>query len=113
MIYYKTSECGSVRPNNEDSVISEFIGNTLCIIMADGLGGCSSGEIASSIASEKLIESLKNNEEAVSSFREKELTDILNQSYQAANNAIAIEASKTKSDMSTTLSVVLVNDRRC
>ena len=56
--------------------------------------------------------SLKNNEEAVSSFKEKELTDILNQSYQAANNAIAIEASKTKSDMSTTLSVVLVNDRK-
>lgn len=112
MIYYKTSECGSVRTKNEDSVICKFIGNTLCIILADGLGGCSAGEVASGIASEKLIESLKNNENAVSSFNEKELTVILNQSYQVANNAIAIEASKNKSDMSTTLTVVLVNDRK-
>lgn len=112
MIYYQRSEQGLVRKNNEDSVSCKFIGDTLCIVMADGLGGCDRGEVASSIATTKMIEFLDLNSEIVSKFDEKALTDMFNDAYQKINNAIAIKASNEKSDMATTLSVVLLSAKK-
>ncbi|MCQ2465983.1 MAG: protein phosphatase 2C domain-containing protein [Clostridia bacterium] len=112
MIYYSTSECGLVRKNNEDSIACEKIGNNLCVVLADGLGGCSNSEEASKIATTRMLSILKDNSELVEKFSDKELEEVLNSSFQKINNEIAIKASSDKTDMATTLSVAIVSDKK-
>ena len=50
MIYSGVSEKGPVRERNEDSYAVSVINGCLCMIVADGLGGEVSGEIASKLA---------------------------------------------------------------
>lgn len=111
MNYYSRSELGK-RPNNEDSIGIKEYGNTFCMILADGLGGCEDSEIASSMAVNKMLSVLDANSSVVESFDEKKLEEIFSAAFQTINNEIAIRAAKDKSDMSTTLSVVLVNQKK-
>lgn len=112
MIYYSTSDCGLVRKNNEDSIASKMYGDTLCVVLADGLGGCDNGELASSHATSRIISVLDENSNIVANMNDKELEEILKKSFQLINNEITIKASGNKSNMSTTLSVVLLNAKR-
>ena len=50
MLAYGMSDKGPVRPVNEDSFDYGMIGNCLCMVVADGVGGEACGEIASRIA---------------------------------------------------------------
>lgn len=111
MIYYSTSEIGK-RSNNEDSISCKEYGDTLCIMLADGLGGCSDSEIASNIAVSMMVGFLEENKDAIEKFAEKEFEGIFSNAFQKINNEIAIKASNSKTDMSTTLSVVLINARK-
>ena len=58
MIFASASEKGPVREQNEDFCAAKMIGSCLCMAVADGLGGEASGEIASRIAVETLMEEL-------------------------------------------------------
>ena len=60
MLAYGLSEKGPVRDNNEDSFAYEMVGRCLCMAVADGVGGEACGEIASRIAVDSVMETLKD-----------------------------------------------------
>ena len=59
MTAFGMSEKGPVRDMNEDCFGYEQVGQCLCMAVADGVGGETCGEIASSIAVEAVLEELK------------------------------------------------------
>ena len=61
MLAYGMSDKGPVRPVNEDSFDYGMIGNCLCMVVADGVGGEACGEIASRIAVDTVMSELKEN----------------------------------------------------
>ncbi|MCR5328622.1 MAG: protein phosphatase 2C domain-containing protein [Saccharofermentans sp.] len=60
MLAYGLSEKGPVRDMNEDSFAYEQVGNSLCMAVADGVGGEACGEIASQIAVDSVMDVLKD-----------------------------------------------------
>ena len=60
MLAYGMSEKGPVRDMNEDSFGYEQVGQCLCMAVADGVGGEACGEIASRIAVDSVMETLKD-----------------------------------------------------
>ena len=60
MLAYGLSEKGPVRDMNEDSFGYEQVGNSLCMAVADGVGGEACGEIASQIAVDTVMDILKD-----------------------------------------------------
>jgi len=58
-VYSETNK-GLKRPNNEDEAGSIDRGEFQLVLVADGMGGHSSGEVASRIAKETILEEMKN-----------------------------------------------------
>lgn len=114
MKFFSMTDKGLVRDNNEDCIACEMIGGSLCMVIADGLGGQEKGEIASSVAVTALIEILKENISAFEPFNESTVVDILENSYQKINSKILLRACYDKSciGMSTTLTCAVLNDKR-
>lgn len=105
------TDTGLVRPHNEDFIaVNQELG---FVILADGMGGYSAGEVASSIATTVVQETLQEKLPALfkswSSKRGKELQQLLLESMQRANASI-LEAARIEpqfSGMGTTLVVGL------
>ena len=114
MKFFSMTDKGLVRENNEDSIACEMIGDTLCMVIADGLGGQEKGEIASSIAATGIMDILHENEDKVKDFDESSIVEILEGSYQKINSKILLRGCYDKSciGMSTTLTCAILNDRR-
>ncbi|SCW40502.1 protein phosphatase [Ruminococcaceae bacterium YRB3002] len=84
MIY---SAAGSVtspaRSNNEDSYrVGRISDDVAVLIIADGLGGCPAGEVASAVASDSMLESMESTDLAGSAD-----ADIISRIYWAFNKA--------------------------
>ncbi len=107
MRYYALSDIGKLRATNEDSMFAEAKGDDYLFIVCDGLGGHLSGEVASSLAVERISEYIfEHMDEDFYADRLRLIEDAL----LMANRSI-VEEAKTSSDltsMGTTAEVALI-----
>jgi protein phosphatase len=107
------TDAGRVRQYNEDSVAIDR--NKGAMVLADGMGGHRAGEIASNMATEIILSSLRANLAKFGSHaRDLSPMRAVDQSINRANTAV-YEAAKTQSTyrgMGTTLVVALFHDNR-
>lgn len=103
LIYSGMSSVGRIRSNNEDAFYVDSIWDehNILAIVADGLGGCEKGEVASKLAVETIVTYLK-------AYRNGDRLELLRQAVIAANNAI-IEKQKELSDASNMSTVITVS----
>lgn len=103
LIYSGMSSVGRIRTNNEDAFYVDYIWdeNNILAIVADGLGGCEKGEVASNLAVETIVTYLK-------AYRNGDRLELLRQAVIAANNAI-IEKQKELPDASNMSTVITVS----
>lgn len=103
LIYSGMSSVGRIRTNNEDAFYVDSIWdeNNILAIVADGLGGCEKGEVASNLAVETIVTYLK-------AYRNGDRLELLRQAVIAANNAI-IEKQKELPDASNMSTVITVS----
>ena len=102
------SDVGQQRDTNEDAVDTVSIGERELLIVADGMGGHTAGEIASGCA----IESISEYVEAALEDSRTDYGAILEESIQTANEAIQAraEADRSLSGMGTTAVTALCVD---
>lgn len=95
------SSCGG-RTENEDSVKLMQRGQTMCVVVADGLGGHGGGKIASDTAAEVVISNFKKNR-----------LESKNQILQAIHDADShVKEKQTKNcEMKTTIVVLLIEEK--
>lgn len=103
LIFSGMSSVGRIRTNNEDAFYVDSIWdeNNILAIVADGLGGCEKGEVASNLAVETIVTYLK-------AYRNGDRLELLRQAVIAANNAI-IEKQKELPDASNMSTVITVS----
>lgn len=93
---------GNIRTNNEDAFYVDHIwdSKTVLAIVADGLGGCEKGEVASNLAVETIVSYL-------STYSNGDRLELLRQAVIAANNAIITNQEEIPgaSNMSTVITV--------
>lgn len=102
LLFSGLSSTGKVRTNNEDSFYVNHIWdeNTVLAIVADGLGGCEKGEVASKLAVDTIVSYL-------ATYSNGDRLELLRQAVIAANNAIIDnqEEIPDASNMSTVITV--------
>ena len=100
--YYIISETGS-RNYNEDSAVQKAYGEREVFAVADGLGGCGAGDIASSAAVRTVVETI---EKKVPINSEETLEQIF---YSAQDRILYLQKTdRTHHEMATTLAVLLL-----
>jgi len=107
------SDVGLIRNLNEDNWNWTKITNDCALfVVADGMGGHDCGEIASQMAVEHICEeAVKRYQEAIANRPElglDQLEELLQSSFQAANNSIKQYSETVGSDMGTTMVCSLV-----
>jgi PPM family protein phosphatase len=107
------TDVGLCRDLNEDSwAWARMNDGTHLFVVADGMGGHASGEVASSLAARTICriarERIQGGTPAV-----EELENILDAAFQAANNTVKDLAERRGNDMGTTLvALLMVGERR-
>jgi protein phosphatase len=105
--YAVLSDTGMERANNEDSAAADL--ERGLFIVADGMGGHAAGEVASRVAVEATLSTMRSRPRPARSRDEAEL---LLQALHDANTAVVSEAEKRGTlGMGTTLSAVCVRKR--
>lgn len=109
MIYSGVSEKGPVRERNEDSYAVSVINGCLCMIVADGLGGEVSGEIASKLAVDTVMNLFEQDPDALKD--QDHLQEFLSAVFNKANKAILRYGNDHPESrgMCTTLTVAVLN----
>ncbi|MCH4153183.1 MAG: protein phosphatase 2C domain-containing protein [Saccharofermentans sp.] len=111
MICFGKSETGPVRSNNEDYCAYEQIGDYMCMVIADGLGGEACGEVASRTAADTLLDELRV---MLSADDSKEtIGKVICNAFNSANRKVLLDSLKDSSmrGMCTTLSAAIVKGR--
>jgi serine/threonine protein phosphatase PrpC len=112
------TDIGLVRQNNEDNYYLDISSGLL--VVADGMGGHASGEVASKMATDVIRDYFKNISEGrapvVGKYREdcSEMTNRIGSAVRLANMAV-FEAAKSNlklQGMGTTIAAVLVNENK-
>ena len=98
MIYSAKTDKGIVRNNNEDSL---YAGDNL-LIVADGMGGHNAGEVASSLAIETAVSSLKG---ATGDYEKRIIIAI-----KEANSKVHELAKEDKEGMGTTIDICICDN---
>jgi len=107
MHYALVSDMGMERTNNEDSAVADL--DLGLFVVADGMGGHAAGEVASRIAVETTIASMRARPRPA---RVRDEAEFLLQAVHDANAAIVREAEERGTHgMGTTLSAVCVRKR--
>ena len=112
MQFFSISDTGKLRKNNQDFAIAKEVGSYTLLALADGMGGHSGGEVASSLAIEE-----------ISSVIESKLTDkmlpgqimlLLSEALEKANNKIreVSENDHSLSGMGTTCDVCIATKNK-
>ncbi len=106
------SDVGLTRQLNEDNwgwiQLSE---RSKLYVVADGMGGHDGGEVASALAVKTICE-IAREREALAPEGEDAVENLLDESFQAANNTVKDAADAKGTDMGTTLVCILVLDDR-
>lgn len=112
MNFAYASEKGPVRELNEDFCDVRMIGSSLCMVVADGLGGEVSGEIASRLAVETLMQILESGKESLAD--ESGIQEFLSSAFNKTNREILKYGSNHPESlgMCTTLTCAILNDRK-
>ena len=115
MEFLARTDVGKKRSNNEDSYFAKKYNDKVSLyIVADGLGGYLSGEVASSVAVKKISDYIEKNLSKFEKFDERKIANILTGAIYIANeNIYALEKTDEKyKGMATTIVVVLtVNNK--
>ena len=118
----KASHKGMVRSRNEDGLLSMELSSVEgtegmffgLYAVADGIGGCEGGEIASNLALRVLAESIVKSlllprlRPEMHSLNKEFVLQALTEGVDVANNGIYIQAQTKGNNMGTTLAVVLI-----
>jgi protein phosphatase len=107
---YAITDVGRQRSTNEDDVLVESFGETILLVVADGMGGHAAGDVASETATGSIRRSV---EEALAAGREQHET-ILEDAIISANERVStlIEDDPSLSGMGTTVVAALIEDKR-
>lgn len=89
MKYVSKTDVGRKRTNNEDSIFSKIYTKDVALfIVADGLGGYESGEVASSILVKKISKYIEDNLENITDYTEQRIKNVVHVAIMLANNEI-------------------------
>lgn len=110
MQFYPLSDCGKRRENNEDFCAAEYIKGYSVMMLADGMGGAASGEVASlgavKTAMQHIKENLKENSEPA------QILAVMRSALSAANSEILslAKGNKKYSGMGTTADICIADE---
>jgi protein phosphatase len=90
MIVGAISDIGLKRENNQDSMFASLEKDFPLFIVADGMGGHKAGDIASSMAVEGIINTLKNNKEKLDS--ENTIKSFIKEAVSSVNDKIYLRS---------------------
>jgi PPM family protein phosphatase len=111
--YYKQTDAGLIRHNNEDSVAVDP--RHRVVVLADGMGGYNAGEVASDIATRQVLDELARwlSEEGPDTSA-REIKRAMEQGVDSANRAIfeAAQSNPLYAGMGTTLVMGVFQDGR-
>ena len=111
MEFFAKTDIGRVRKNNEDTYFAKSFNDEVSLfIVADGLGGYLSGEVASKILVDKISKYIEDNISTIQKQDSKKITNILKVSLCLANEEIyRLEKTDEKyKGMGTTIVLLLV-----
>ncbi len=104
------SDIGKCRKNNEDAYYMAEEGAPLrhLYIVADGMGGCNAGEVASQSAIAAFLDYVKEE------YEDQELSDLLAGAFQAANKAVFDQSNSALefAEMGTTMVAAVIDQPR-
>ncbi len=107
------SDVGMIRELNEDNWYWGALNETLSLyIVADGMGGHDSGEVASELAVETLFSNSQERVAELNEVNEESLRDLLRSSFEEANRVVVTTGMEQESNMGTTLCAILVNENK-
>lgn len=110
MKFVSKTDVGKKRTNNEDSIFAKIYNKDVALyIVADGLGGYESGEVASSILVDKISNYIEDNLELIIDYSEQKIKNVIHVALVLANNEIyRLEKTDDKySGMGTTVVLLL------
>ncbi len=110
MEFYSKTDIGKKRYSNQDAVNGNIISKNLAwTVVCDGMGGASGGDIASTIAVEKISETISKVSENIS---EENLINTMKESIQVANTFVFNKSMKNEllRGMGTTVVLAVVKD---
>lgn len=89
MRFVSKTDVGQKRKNNEDSIFAKIYNKDVALyIVADGLGGYESGEVASSILVDKISRYIEDNLELIVNYSEQKIKNVIHVALMLANNEI-------------------------
>jgi len=107
------SDVGMCRTLNEDTWGWEQLNDdTSLYVVADGMGGHDSGEVASELAVKTILAGVRRRVKELTAPDEETLENVLDESFQEANNTVKGFSEKRRSDMGTTLVSLLLHKGR-
>ena len=115
MKIYAETDIGMVRKMNQDAYyISEENDNYKLCILADGMGGYTGGEIASSLACISAATYIKENFNNDKQYTKEEIMQIIKEAMEYSNKTVLERAKEEKEleQMGTTLEVCLIYNNR-
>lgn len=110
MDYIAKSDVGQKRTNNEDNFLTKVFNEDVALfVVADGLGGYASGEVASKIITDTMFSYIEEYVNVICYKSEEEIKEIFKQSVITANTKIYnLEKTDSKYDgMGTTVVAIL------
>lgn len=107
------TDVGLARVLNEDNwTWAELNENTHLYVVADGMGGHDSGEVASMVASTTICRVARERFSQHNNITAEMMESILDEAFQEANNTVKATAEERGNDMGTTLVALLVSGRQ-
>ena len=105
------SVCGPARSNNEDSFGFRFVDGRVVMAVADGLGGCPYGEVASSIAVSSVLDHLMQVLPELEDWDDIDI--VLKKAFNVANIAILRDSTfnPDHTGMCSTLTVAIIDEK--
>lgn len=89
MKFVSKTDVGKKRTNNEDSIFAKIYNKDVALYMvADGLGGYESGEVASSILVDKISNYIEDNLELIVNYSDQKIKNVIHVALVLANNEI-------------------------
>jgi len=89
MKFVSKTDVGKKRTNNEDSIFAKIYNKDVALyIVADGLGGYESGEVASTILVDKFSRYIEDNLEVIVNYSEQKIKNVIHVALMLANNEI-------------------------